>query len=173
MVKRDNIVLIGMPGAGKSTVGVVLAKALAWDFIDSDLLIQKHAGKKLTDIIAESGISKFIELEGEINSQIVGKNQVIATGGSVVYSSKAMEALSAIGTVIYLKLNYRDIRNRLGNFKDRGIVLNKEQTLFDLYKERTPLYEKYADLVVKIHSNASIHKNVDIIVEALQNHIDV
>ena len=173
MVKQDNIVLIGMPGAGKSTVGVVLAKALAWDFIDADLLIQKQAGKKLSDIIAESGISKFIELEGEINSQIAGKNQVIATGGSVVYSSKAMNALSATGTVIYLKLNYKNIRKRLGNFKDRGVVLNKEQTLFDLYKERTPLYEKYADLIVKIYPNASIHKNVDIILEAWNNYITV
>lgn len=167
---KSNIVLIGMPGAGKSTVGVVLAKVLAWDFIDADLIIQKRTGKKLSELIETYGIDKFIEIEGDINSKITGNKQIIATGGSVVYSEKAMEALSKLGTILYVKLDYKDILSRLGNLKNRGVVLKKKQNLYDLYLERTPLYEKYSDISVKIPSDSSISNSVALIINALKEH---
>ena len=102
--KKDNIVLIGMPGVGKSTIGVVLAKVLGYQFIDADLVIQEQTGRLLKDIIAEDGIEEFIKTENRINASICPKNAVIATGGSVVYGKEAMEHLSQIGTVIYLQL---------------------------------------------------------------------
>lgn len=143
-----NVVLIGMPGAGKSTVGVVLAKVLGFGFIDSDLVIQEREGKLLHEIISERGMEGFIAVENKINSQLQAERSVIATGGSVVYGKEAMEHLREIGTVVYLRLPYRNLRRRLGNLKERGVVLKKGQTLKELYNERTPLYEKYAHLTV-------------------------
>lgn len=143
-----NIVLIGMPGAGKSTVGVVLAKRLGMSFMDSDLVIQEQEGRTLHEIIEQQGTEGFLVIEDKVNAAINPKNTVIATGGSVVYGSNAMEHLSEIGTVCYLKLSYESIRDRLGDLAQRGVVLKDGQTLMDLYHERTPLYEKYAKLVV-------------------------
>lgn len=143
-----NVVLIGMPGSGKSTVGVVLAKVLGYRFVDSDLVIQEEEGKLLHEIISEKGIEGFIEVENRINSQLNLERSVIATGGSVVYGAEAMEHLREIGTVIYLRLPYQELRRRLGNLKERGVVLKEGQTLKSLYEERTPLYEKYAHIVV-------------------------
>lgn len=143
-----NIVLIGMPGAGKSTVGVVLAKRLGMSFMDSDLVIQEQEGRTLHEIIEQQGTEGFLVIEDKVNAAINPKNTVIATGGSVVYGSNAMEHLSEIGTVCYLKLSYESIRDRLGDLAQRGVVLKDGQTLMDLYHERTPLYEKYAKLVI-------------------------
>ena len=143
-----NIVLIGMPTAGKSTIGVILAKMLGYQFIDSDLIIQTEEGKLLRHIIAEQGIDGFLESENRINASIHTTNSVIATGGSVVYGEEAMEHLRAIGKVIYIKLSYQTIMNRLNNAKHRGVVLREHQTLLDLYKERCPLYERYAHSIV-------------------------
>lgn len=142
----SNIVLIGMPGAGKSTVGVILAKVLGYHFIDSDLLIQEQEKCLLKDIIERKGLEGLIAIEEEVNASICTDNAVIATGGSVIYGAKAMEHLREIGTVVYLRLSLRTIKNRLGNIRQRGVVLRKGQTLEDLYEERCPLYEKYAHI---------------------------
>ena len=144
----QNIVLIGMPGVGKSTLGVVLAKELGFEFVDADLLIQKREKRLLKEIIAQDGVDGFLKVEEEVNAEIEAERTVIATGGSVVYSQKAMEHLKSIGKVVYLKLNFDDLNNRLGNLKGRGVVLKDGQTLKSLYEERTPLYEKYADITV-------------------------
>ena len=154
-MNRDNIVLIGMPGVGKSTVGVVLAKALGYQFVDADLLIQEAEGKLLSELIEEHGTDGFIEIENRVNSQIQTHRSVIATGGSVVYGKEAMEHLKSIGTVVYLKQNLRVLQRRLRNLKGRGVVLKEGQTLVDLYKERTVLYEKYADITVDQYKQSS------------------
>lgn len=148
MKTRKNIVLIGMPGVGKSTIGVILAKQLGYQFIDADLLIQQQEKRLLKEIIEQDGIAGFLEVENRVNASIETEGAVIATGGSVIYGKEAMEHLSSIGTVVYLKLPYPALRRRLSNLKDRGVVLKEGQTLKDLYEERTPLYEKYADLTV-------------------------
>lgn len=145
---KDNIVLIGMPGVGKSTVGVILAKMIGYQFIDADLLIQKQEGKLLHEIIAEKGTDGFIEIEERVNASIEASHTIIATGGSVVYGKKAMEHLSRIGTVVYLKVPYDTLEKRLEDIKGRGVVLKEGQTLRTLYDERTPLYEKYADIEI-------------------------
>ena len=147
-MKKDNIVLIGMPGVGKSTVGVILAKVLGYEFIDADLVIQKEEGKLLKEIIEEVGTDGFIEVENRVNSSLMVEHSIIATGGSVVYGKEAMEHLRSIGTVIYLQLPYEELDKRLSDIKGRGVVLRDGQTLKDLYEERVPLYEKYADVVV-------------------------
>lgn len=141
-----NIVLIGMPGAGKSTIGIVLAKRVGFKFVDSDLVIQEKEGKLLHEIISEVGNDGFIEVENRINASLDCKESVIATGGSVIYGEDAMRHLKEIGTVIYLKLSYEEINKRLANLKDRGVVLKENQTLKDLYNERTVLYERYTDI---------------------------
>lgn len=147
-MKKNNIVLIGMPGVGKSTVGVVLAKVLGYRFVDADLVIQEEEGKLLHEIIKDVGTDGFIEVENRVNSRIEASHAIIATGGSVVYGKEAMEHLKEIGTVIYLKLPYEILNMRLSDIKGRGVVLRPGQTLQDLYEERVPLYEKYADITV-------------------------
>lgn len=144
----NNITLIGMPGVGKSTLGVVLAKVLGYQFLDADLLIQKQEKKRLSEIIEDCGPEGFMAIENRVNASIQAENTVIATGGSVVYCQEAMEHLKSIGKVIYLKVSLKALSKRLGNLKGRGVLLKDGQTLEDLYKERIPLYEKYADIVV-------------------------
>ena len=144
----QNLILIGMPGCGKSTVGVVLAKALGMDFIDSDLVIQKVTGKRLSQIIDESGDTGFREVENRVNTQLQAENSIIATGGSVIYGEEAMHHLKSIGTVIYLKLSYASIEERLGDLHARGVTIQPGWTLRDLYNERCPMYEKWADVIV-------------------------
>ncbi|MBH1940405.1 shikimate kinase [Mobilitalea sibirica] len=143
-----NIVLIGMPGAGKSTVGVILAKVLGLNFIDSDILIQEQEGKLLKDIIAKVGLEGYLAIENQVNKDISAESTVIATGGSVVYCQEAMEHFKRTSHVIYIKLSYKTILHRLGNFKQRGVVLKKGQTLKSLYDERCPLYEQYAHITI-------------------------
>ena len=145
---KENIVLIGMPGVGKSTLGVVLAKELGYEFVDADLLIQKRENRLLKEIIAEDGVDGFLQIENDVNANINCTKTVIATGGSVIYGAKAMEHLKDIGTVVYLKLDYETLDSRLGSLNARGVVLKDGQTLKSLYEERVPLYEKYADVIV-------------------------
>lgn len=152
VVNRDilikNVILIGMPGVGKSTVGVILAKKLGFEFVDSDILIQAKTKRMLKDIIAQEGLEGFLDIEGQVNATVDIKNVVLATGGSVIYRDYAMEHLKEIGTVVYLKVGYEQLEARLGNLKERGVALKEGQTLRDLYEERCPLYEKYADIIV-------------------------
>ena len=147
-MRKSNIILIGMPGAGKSTVGVVLAKIIAYDFIDSDLVIQKRAGKKLAGIISDEGVDGFIKAEEEANLSINCENCVIATGGSAVYSEKAMAHFKESGIIIYLKVEINELKKRLNNIEQRGVVLREGQTFEELFEERSRLYEKYADITV-------------------------
>lgn len=144
----NNVTLIGMPGSGKSTIGVILAKALGYQFLDTDLLIQKEEKRKLSEIIEQEGPERFKEIENRVNASIDVNHTVIATGGSVVYCEEAMNHLRSIGTVVYLKLSLDSLAKRLGNLQCRGVLLKDGQTLKDLYEERTPLYEKYADVVL-------------------------
>lgn len=147
-MKQKNIVLIGMPGAGKSTVGVVLAKKLGYAFLDSDLVIQSREGKLLHEIIEAHGVEQFWSIEEEANLSINAVRTVIATGGSVIYGGRAMEHLGQGGVIVYLKLSCEEIARRLGDLNERGVTLRKGQNLQMLYEERIPLYEKYADIIV-------------------------
>lgn len=162
-----NIILIGMPGSGKSTVGVVLAKVLGYRFLDSDLLIQEREGRLLSEIMEQEGIDGFIRIEEEINAGICTESCVIATGGSVVYGQKAMEHLGEIGTVVYLSLPLKELEARLGNLRCRGVVLRDGQTLEDLYKERVPLYERYADITVD-ETGMDVEQTLEMLVSQLR-----
>lgn len=164
---KDNIVLIGMPGVGKSTIGVVLAKVLGYQFVDADLVIQERTGKLLREIIEESGTDGFIEVENRINSQIEAEHAIIATGGSVVYGAEAMRHLKENGTVLYLKLPYEELERRLSDIRGRGVVLREGQTLRDLYEERVPLYEKYADITVD-ENQLNVEQTIEKIMELFQ-----
>lgn len=166
-MKKDNIVLIGMPGVGKSTVGVILAKVLGYQFLDADLLIQKEEGKLLREIIAEKGIESFIQVENRVNASIEADHAIIATGGSVVYGAEAMEHLCEIGTVIYLKLPYQTLDKRLADIKGRGVVLREGQDLRDLFEERSPLYEKYADIEIE-EADLDVEQTVERIIGSLK-----
>ena len=158
----NNITLIGMPGAGKSSIGVVLAKVLGYQFIDSDLLIQKAEKRTLSKIIEDEGTEGFKAIENRVNASIQVENTVIATGGSVVYCDEAMQHLKSEGVVVYLKISLELLSRRLGNLKGRGVVLKEGQTLASLYDERVPLYEKYADVIVDEH-----HLNVEQTIEKI------
>lgn len=143
-----NVILIGMPGAGKSTVGVVLAKRLGYTFLDSDLVIQQKYGKLLHELIREHGVEGFWKIENDVNAGLICDKTVIATGGSAIYGAEAMEHLRSIGTVVYLRLTLSQIEERLGDLTERGVTLREGQDLKALYEERTPLYEKYAHVII-------------------------
>ena len=152
----DNIVLIGMPGAGKSTLGVVLAKILNYDFLDADLVIQNKHGKTLQALINEHGPQGFLDMENQDLQEINVQRTVIATGGSAVYSDQAMEHLQSIGTVVYLQISYSELTNRLGDLQERGVVMKggMGMSLADLYEERLPLYEKWAEITVDVEKTS-------------------
>jgi shikimate kinase len=143
-----NIILIGMPGAGKSTMGVVLAKVLGRTFIDTDILVQENAGRLLQEIIDEDGPGAFLELEEKTIVSRHFHNAVIATGGSVVFSEKAMESLQKNGVVVYLNISFEKMEERLDNLTTRGIVLVAGQSLREMYDQRVPFYEKYAEITI-------------------------
>lgn len=144
----QNIILIGMPGCGKTTVGTYLSEIIGYGYIDSDSVIIAREGMRLSEIIAQKGTEAFLDIEAKVNSEICASRCVIATGGSVIYREKAVEALKKIGKVVYLQLSYEEIARRLGDLKARGVALKEGFTLLDLYNERIPLYEKYADITV-------------------------
>ena len=145
---KTNITLIGMPSAGKSTIGVLLAKRLGYSFIDADILIQETEGRLLKDIIAQEGMDGFLAVENRVNAGIKASRSVIAPGGSVIYGREAMEHLKEISTVVYLKMSYEELERRVGNVVDRAVALKEGMTLRDLYEERTAYYERYADLTI-------------------------
>lgn len=149
MQKWNNITLIGMPGAGKSTVGVVLAKKIGYRFVDSDLVIQDRYGKLLHELIEENGVEGFWKIENDVNASLDLERSIIATGGSAIYGAEAMEHLRAISKVVYLRLPYEEIAERLGDLNARGVTLRAGQNLKDLYEERIPLYEKYAHEIIE------------------------
>ena len=149
---KDNSILIGMPGAGKSTLGIVLAKILNKNFMDADLVIQSKCDKTLQKIIDAMGPEGFIQVENEVLGGITAENTVIATGGSAIYSDEAMTHLASSGTVVYLKISYAELKARLADLQERGVVLKGGigMSLRDLYDERKPLYERYADITVDV-----------------------
>ena len=161
-----SIILIGMPSCGKSTLGVLLAKRTGYKFIDCDLLIQEREEKLLHEIISECGVEGFIRIENEVNSAISENKAVIATGGSVIYGEEAMENLKSLGKVVYLKIPYEEMCRRLGDFSHRGVVMRKGNTLEEMYAERAPLYEKYADITVDV-CNAQLSDSLDRICEIM------
>lgn len=143
-----NIILIGMPGAGKSTVGVILAKTRGMNFIDTDIAIQERTGRLLQEIIDTDGPDVFKTIEEETIISLHGHHAVIATGGSAVFSKRAMEHLTRDGVVVYLKISFEEMEKRLRNITTRGIVLSRGETLYEMYNERVPLYEKYAGITI-------------------------
>lgn len=145
----QNITLIGMPASGKSTVGVLLAKRLGLSFVDVDIVIQERENRLLKEIIAQEGLEGFLEIENQVNAELEVKRTVIAPGGSVIYGKEAMEHLKDISIVVYLKLSYEEVKKRLGNLVDRGVALKEGMTPLDLYCERVPYYEKYADITIE------------------------
>lgn len=145
-----NIILIGMPASGKSTVGVLLAKSVGYGFIDSDLVIQSREGRLLSRIIEDEGLEGFLLIEEKINAELCADRCVIATGGSVVYGEKAMENFKKTGKIVYLKLSYEELARRLSDLKGRGVAIREGFTLKELYDERIPLYERYADITVDL-----------------------
>lgn len=146
--RNGNVILIGMAGAGKSTLGVLLAKALGMDFIDTDILIQRQEGCLLSELIERKGIDGFFAIEEAVVAGSDLRGCVVATGGSVVYSERAMAALKAQGTVIYLSLPFEEIQRRVTNITTRGIVMKRGSSLRDAYEERLPLYQRYSDITV-------------------------
>ena len=167
--RKDNLILIGMPGAGKSTLGIVLAKILNYDFIDADLVIQNQCDKTLQKLIDACGPEGFIEVENQILQDIEATKSIIATGGSAVYSEDAMKHLSSIGRVVYLQISFEELVNRLHDLQERGVVLKGGigMSLRDLYDERKPLYEKWADIVVNV-DNLSITAAARKVADALK-----
>lgn len=143
-----NYTMIGMPSSGKSTVGVLLAKRLGMSFVDVDIVIQEQTGKLLKEIIEERGREGFLKVEGDTAAGLEVENSIIAPGGSICYEDWAMEHLKKISRVIYLKISYEEMEKRIGNVVDRGVAIPEGYTLYDLYLERTALYEKYADITI-------------------------
>lgn len=151
---KENIVLIGMPGAGKSTVGVILAKTLGYDFVDTDLLLSRQmGGSPLQEILRRQGLDAFLEAEGALGANLYCRQTVIATGGSMVFSSEAMKHLTEIGDVVYLEVAYPELERRIRNIKTRGIAFAPGETLHDLYLHRLPLYQKYGEIVISCTGN--------------------
>lgn len=165
-MKKESVILIGMPGAGKSSIGVVLAKLIGYRFVDTDLLIQEQENRLLSEIIREEGDEGFLAIEEAVNAAVPGGKVVIAPGGSVVYGPRAMEHFKEIGHVVYLHIPFKKLERRLGNLKKRGVVLKPGQSLKDLFEERRILYEKYADVTIE-EIDRDLEGTVDLIIDAL------
>ena len=164
---KNNIILIGMPGSGKTTVGTELAEKIGFGYIDSDSVIVAREGMRLDELIATVGREAFLDIEGKVNGELCASRCVIATGGSVIYRAQAMEKLKALGKVVYLRWSYETVAGRLGDLKKRGVAIKEGYTLKDLYAERTPLYEKYADVVVELE-DGSLQNSVEKVLKAIE-----
>ncbi|MCB6414324.1 shikimate kinase [Faecalimonas umbilicata] len=164
----DNIIFIGMPSAGKSTIGVVAAKRMGYEFVDTDLLIQKQENRLLKDIIAEKGIDGFLAIEDSVNASVEAEHAIISPGGSAIYCKNAMKHFKEIGTVVYLRVSFQTISERIGDARQRGVVLKEGQTLKDLYDERTALFEKYADITI-CEDGLTLAQTIDKVLEALES----
>ena len=163
----NNIILIGMPGAGKSTIGIALAKEIGYDLIDTDEVIIDYAKKPLQEIIDSTSVEEFLDIERDAILTLKCENTIVATGGSVIYREEAMEYLKTLGKVIYLRLPFCVINNRINNLESRGIAMGPGQTLKTLYDERTPLYEKYCDVRLNCN-NKNVAKIVKMICEEME-----
>ena len=162
----DNLIFIGMPAVGKSTVGVIVAKQLGYGFIDTDLLIQEEEGKLLKEIIQEKGIDGFLAVEDRVNAKVSARKTVISPGGSVVYCENAMKHYKEIGKVVYLQASFETINKRLSDAKNRGVVLKQGQTLRNLYDERVELFERYADITI-CEDAQTLEETVDSVLASL------
>lgn len=158
-----NIVLIGMPGAGKSTIGVLLAKTMLKSFVDTDLLIQSVYSKGLSEIIREKGVEAFLEIENDVICENDFENSVVATGGSAVFGEKAMEKLKKDALTVYLKVDVSELEKRINNIHTRGIAMKEGETLSEIFSEREELYKKYADFILD-STNLTAEECVDEIV---------
>ncbi len=163
--KMKNIVLIGMPASGKSTVGVILAKILGMNFIDTDIVLQQNEGAKLRDILEVQGIDTFLAKEEEAILGISAAHSVIATGGSAVYSEAAMKHLAGMGAIVYLKVSFSKLRKRLHNIRGRGVVLRDGEGLEEMFAERSVLYERYSDITIE--EPGSVEDTVRAVIDAL------
>lgn len=162
-----NIILIGMPTSGKTTIGIELSATIGYGYIDSDSVIVARSGKNLRELIAELGNEAYLDYEAKVNAEIAASRCVIATGGSAIYRESAMKKLKENGTVVYLKMGYEEMSRRLGDLVARGVVLKEGFTLLDMYNERLPLYEKYADYTVEIDGK-TVAQTVQAVREALK-----
>ena len=167
-----NIVFIGMPASGKSTVGVVVAKRLGYKFVDTDLVIQEVEKRLLKEIIAEEGNEGVLRIEDRVNAEIQEERAVISPGGSVVYCENAMRHYKETGMIVYLHTSYETISNRLHNAKNRGVVLKDGQTLKDLYEERSALFERYADLTIS-EEGRDLEETIEEVLRVLENGLNV
>ncbi len=163
-----NIILTGMPGSGKSTLGVILARRLGYGFLDTDSFISQKEKCTLQEIIDNKGLDYFLKTETEIGSEIVCDRVIIATGGSMVMSEQAMEHLKELGTVIYIEVSLGELKRRLGNYKDRGIAAKNGEGLGAIFTEREPYYKKYADITVTYRDGDDLEQTVDRIIEILK-----
>lgn len=166
---KDNLIFIGMPAVGKSTVGIVVAKRLGMRFVDADLLIQEQEKKLLREIIADVGEEGFLKIENQVNAEVQAENSVISPGGSVIYCEEAMRHYKEIGTIVYLKVSYQTIKRRIRNPKKRGVVLREGQSLRDLYNERIPYFEKYADITV-CEDGCRIEETIENVINAVERY---
>lgn len=164
----NNIVLIGMPGSGKSTIGVILAKRLGYDFVDTDNLISDREKTTLQDIIDKKGVSEFLKIEGIVGEELNIDNTVIATGGSMVFSDSAMKNLLKDSKCVFIDVPLPEIKRRVKNIDTRGIAMEKDDTLDTLYEKRMPKYREYADITVEVKQNSKIDNVVSKILDKLK-----
>lgn len=143
-----NLILIGMPGAGKSTAGVILAKRLGYNFIDTDLVIQTEEQCRLQEIIDRQGLDRFRKIEQQVLLSLQTSRCVIATGGSAIYSRQGIEKIGRTGRLVYLRVPLAELQQRIADMGQRGLVMGKEQSFTDLFHERTPLYEQFAEITI-------------------------
>lgn len=166
-----NIILVGMPGSGKSTLGILLSKQIQYGYIDSDSVIVALYGKRLSQLIDELGGDGFLNIEAKVNASICASRCVISTGGSAIYRGDVIEKFKENGIVVYLKISYEEVVRRLGDWKARGVVLKDGFTLKDLYEERAPLYEKHADYIVEL-CGTTVEENLKILCDAIREETD-
>lgn len=164
----DNIILVGMPGCGKSTLGVVLARKLGYGYLDTDSFISQREKSTLQGIIDKRGLQYFLDTERSVGSEIICDRVIIATGGSMVISDSAMEHLKSIGKVIYINVPLTELKRRLSDYSDRGIAKNDNETLEDIYNLRSLRYEKYADITVDYKQGNSLEETAEDIIKAIQ-----